>query len=241
MTASCMQAAGKSPPSVSSPRVLSGTPAVKTGQGLGHTQEPACWLSLADNPQGRGTWAMMGTWVPHLGCAQGVGRPGLRGRALAGVSAPGGGRASWPLCGPQAGPGVDGGPCAERGWALCPLPGTLPWGHSGGFAVHVDAGPAVPQRVWGGACEPVSRLLLVVPGWGVRGARAVLGRGQQAPWTEGKVLRAELTAPFTGPPTHPAWVRPTLRRGPMPGVGGGACLVGEAHTNAQPDEAGPSA
>lgn len=139
MTASCTQAAGKSPPRVSSPRVLSGTPAVKTGQGLGHTQEPACWLSLADSPQGRGTWAVMGTWVPHLGCAQGVGRPGLRGWALAGVSAPGGGRASWPLCGPQAGPGVDCGPCAERGRALCPLPGTVPWGHSGDFSVRVEA------------------------------------------------------------------------------------------------------
>ena len=40
-----------------------------------------------------------------------------------------------------------------------------------------------------------------------------LGRGQQALWTEGKVLRAELTAPFTGPPTHPASVRPTLEEG----------------------------
>ena len=61
-----------------------------------------------------------------------------------------------------------------------------------------------------------------------------MGRAQQAPWTEGKVLRADLAARFTGPPTHPAWVRPTLVERSNAGGGWGAYLAGEAHTNVWP-------
>ena len=57
-----------------------------------------------------------------------------------------------------------------------------------------------------------------------------MGRAQQAPWMEGKVLRADLAAPFTGPPTHPAWVRPTLEERPHAGGGlGGLSGGGGAH------------
>lgn len=152
----------ESPPwRVSSPRVLPGTPAVKTGRGT-RPHTGACWC-LADSPRSRGTWEGDGhvgprpwarsgrgpTPFPRIGFGRCVG-PRVRPGILAPLWA-----SHWPR--------VDGGRCAERGWALCPLPGTLPWG------TQCDAGPADPQRAWGGAGEPVPHLLLVLPGRGPRG------------------------------------------------------------------------
>lgn len=214
----------ESPPRrVSSPRVLSETPAVKTGRGTqGHTREPAGARPTAPGAgaPGRvtGMWALCpGTLRPW---ADPVFEDGL-----------------WRECWPQgeAGrPGPSAGltlaPCGR--WALC-------WG---GRRVS-SAGLAAPrvQGLGRGLCRgghSVTRALPTLRGpgvalvnqfhtcsWfsmgGLQGAWAGLGRAQQALWMEGKVLRADLAAPFTGPPTHPAWVRPTLEERSHAGGGWG--------------------
>lgn len=180
-----------------------------------------------------------GTWVPGPECAQGgptwSPRTGfgwcVSPRVRPGVPAPL--RAS--RC-----PGVDGGPCAERGGALFPLLGTLLWGHGRGFAGRVDAGPAVPQRAWGRAGEPVSHLLLVLPGWGVEGLVRSWGGVSRLRGWKGRCLgRNSLLRSQAPPPVMPL-SGPRWRRGPIPGVGGGVVWWGRCTQTPSLDEAGPS-